>query len=50
VVLPHLIVFHEECERRTREELGATEFEAARRQGHTLRFDEAVAYALRESV
>lgn len=50
VVLPHLIVFHEECDRRTREELGATEFEAARRQGHTLRFDEAVAYALGESV
>ena len=49
-VLPHLIVFHEECERRTREELGTAEFEATRRQGHALRFDEAVAYALGENL
>jgi non-specific serine/threonine protein kinase len=49
VVLPHLNVFHEQCERRTREELGAGEFEAARLEGDALNFDEAVAYAIGET-
>jgi non-specific serine/threonine protein kinase len=49
VVLPHLAVFHDEFERRTRAELGAEEFEAARREGDALNFDEAVAYATGET-
>lgn len=46
VVLPHLVVFHEECERRAREALDADVFDAAQREGDSLTFDEAVAYAL----
>lgn len=46
VVLPHLLVFHDECERSAREALGAMEFEAAQRKGSALSFDEAVAYAV----
>ena len=45
VVLPHLLVFHDACERSAREALGAKEFEAAQREGSALSFDEAVAYA-----
>jgi serine/threonine-protein kinase PknK len=44
--LPHLTVFHEECERRAREALDAVEFDAAREKGRSLRFDDAVASAL----
>lgn len=46
VFLPHLLVFHEECERRTREALGAKEFEAARQEGRSFSFDNAITYAL----
>jgi non-specific serine/threonine protein kinase len=49
VVLPHLEHFHRECERRAREALDAEEFEAARLEGCSLSFDEAVAYARAEA-
>ncbi|HEX9497298.1 MAG TPA: protein kinase, partial [Mycobacterium sp.] len=49
VVLPHLVVFHEECERSARKALDAEEFEAAHLQGYALRFDEAVTYAMQET-
>ena len=49
VVLPHLQVFHDECQRRAREALDAEEFEAAHLEGYSLSFDEAVAYALQET-
>jgi non-specific serine/threonine protein kinase len=49
VVLPHLQVFHDECERRTRESLDAEAFEAARQEGCAMSFDEAVVYAVGES-
>jgi serine/threonine-protein kinase PknK len=45
-VFPHLTVFHEECDRRAREALGAEEFDAAREKGRSLRFGDAVSYAL----
>jgi len=48
VVLPHLLVFHEECERSAREALGANEFEAARQEGRSLNFEDAITYALGE--
>jgi non-specific serine/threonine protein kinase len=46
VFLPHLLVFHEECERRTREALGAKEFEAARQEGCSFSVADAITYAL----
>jgi len=46
VVLPHLLGFHLEGERRSREGLGAEEFEAARQEGRSFGFEEAVTYAL----
>ena len=46
VVLPHLLGFHLEVERRAREGLGAEEFEAARQEGCSFGFDDAVTYAL----
>jgi non-specific serine/threonine protein kinase len=46
VVFPNLLVYHEQCERRAWEELGVRGFEAARQEGASLSFDEAVAYAL----
>ena len=46
VVLPHLQVFHDECEHSAREALGAKEFEAARQEGLASNFDEAVAHAM----
>ncbi len=49
VVLPHLQVFHDKCERRTKEALDAEAFEAARQQGCAMSFEEAVAYAVAES-
>jgi serine/threonine-protein kinase PknK len=45
-VLPDLVVFHEECERRTREELGSDAYTVALRDGRSLDFDQAVAYAV----
>ncbi|WP_051574668.1 protein kinase [Mycobacterium sp. URHB0044] len=49
VVLPHLQVFHDQCERRTREALDAEALEAARQEGCAMSFEEAVAYAVAES-
>ena len=46
--LPILTVFHEECERRAREALNTEEFDAAREEGHSMRLDDAIAYALGE--
>ena len=46
VPLPHLMVFHDECLRHSREALDAAEFEAASKQGGALTFEEAVAFAL----
>ncbi|HEY6647957.1 MAG TPA: protein kinase [Mycobacterium sp.] len=48
VVLPHLLGFHIEGERRAMEGLGAEEFEAARQEGCSFGFDDAVTYALGE--
>ena len=48
VPLPHLMVFHDECTRGAREALDQAEFEAAREQGASLTFAEAVAFALGE--
>ena len=45
-VLPDLVVFHDDCERRTRDALDTKEFDAAWRQGAAMDFDEAVAYTL----
>jgi non-specific serine/threonine protein kinase len=49
VVLPHLQVFHDECQRKAREALDADDLEAAHLEGYSLSFDEAVAYALQET-
>ncbi|HET6732226.1 MAG TPA: protein kinase [Mycobacterium sp.] len=46
VVLPHLLGFHLECDRRAREGLDPDEFEAARQEGCTFGFENAVTYAL----
>ncbi|MCL2533505.1 MAG: protein kinase [Nocardiaceae bacterium] len=48
VLFPHLLVHHEECERRIRDALGERAFTAAHRKGRALTFGDAVAYALRE--
>ncbi|MET0994446.1 MAG: hypothetical protein ABWY20_10340 [Mycobacterium sp.] len=45
-VLPHLLVFHEECDSHVREALGDKEFEAANQEGSAMSFDEAIAYAI----
>jgi serine/threonine-protein kinase PknK len=47
-LFPNLPVFHEECDRRTRDALDAHAFEAAHEEGRSLRFDDAVTYALAE--
>ena len=49
-VLPDLIAFHDECECRVREALGAEEFDAAWRRGAAMDFDEAAACALNEGM
>jgi hypothetical protein len=41
-----LIVYHQECAQRVQAALGDDELDAARQEGASLRFDEAVAYAL----
>lgn len=46
VVFPHLLPFHTDCERRTREALEPNEFEAASQEGRSLGFEEAITYAL----
>jgi len=45
-VLPDLAVFHEQCDCRARDALGAEAFAIAHRQGLAMDFDDAVAYAL----
>jgi serine/threonine-protein kinase PknK len=45
-VLPDLAVFHEECERRSRAALSSEEYDKARREGSSVRFDDIVRYAL----
>jgi hypothetical protein len=45
-VLPDLLAFHDECERRAREALDAKAFDVVHRQGTATDFDEAVAYTL----
>ena len=47
-LFPNLPVFHEECDRRGRDALDAQAFEAAHEEGRSLRFEDAVAYALAE--
>jgi tetratricopeptide (TPR) repeat protein len=46
--LPLLIAFHEQCERRAREALDAAEFHVAHEEGHSMRLDGVIAYALGE--
>jgi predicted ATPase len=48
VGFPDLVVFHEECERRARDTVGAEAFAIAHRQGYAMNFDDAVTYALAE--
>jgi non-specific serine/threonine protein kinase len=47
-LFPNLPVFHEECDRRARNALDAEAYDAAREEGRSLSFDDAVAYALAE--
>jgi serine/threonine-protein kinase PknK len=44
----NLFVFHEECDHRVRNAIDTQAHEAARQKGRSLRFDDAVSYALRE--
>jgi non-specific serine/threonine protein kinase len=46
VVLPHLLQFHTDCARRTRDALEPKEFEAASEEGRSFGFDDAITYAL----
>ncbi|TQM26412.1 protein kinase domain-containing protein [Nocardia bhagyanarayanae] len=46
---PELLVYEEECERRTREALSERTYTAAQREGAALGFDAAIAYALGEN-
>ncbi|PBC35666.1 protein kinase [Rhodococcus sp. ACS1] len=48
VLFHNLLARHKECERQTSRVLGERAFEAARQEGATLGFEEAVAYALGE--
>jgi len=47
-LFPDLPVFHKECDQRVRNAIGARAHDAACEKGRTLRFDDAVSYALRE--
>ncbi len=47
-VLRNMSRFHEECERTTRQTLGARKFDGAFRQGREMGMDAAIAYALGE--
>lgn len=46
MIFPDLAVFHDDCARRAREALGDKEFEAARQEGYSMHFDDAVEFAL----
>ncbi|ANZ27173.1 protein kinase [Rhodococcus sp. WB1] len=48
IIHSHLVAYHEECARKTRQKLGGDAFSAAYRQGEQFGFDAAIAYALRE--
>ncbi|GAA4484430.1 hypothetical protein GCM10023094_37600 [Rhodococcus olei] len=48
VLFPNLLVYHDECVRRTRATLGVKAFETASREGGSMRIDEAIAFALGE--
>ena len=48
-LFPNLPAFHEECDDRVRNSIDTQAYEAARQKGRSLRFDDAVAYALREA-
>ncbi|MFC0446868.1 protein kinase domain-containing protein [Rhodococcus jostii] len=50
VLVPGLSVYQDECDRTTRQALGAQAFAAAHRKGEALGFDEAVAFALGEQI
>jgi non-specific serine/threonine protein kinase len=45
-VLPDLAVFHQQCDRRVRDAIGAEATASAHRQGLAMDFDDAVAYAI----
>lgn len=47
-IFPALVIYHEECVRRTRQALGQRAFEKAYRDGGLLSFDAAAIYALGE--
>jgi non-specific serine/threonine protein kinase len=48
VMFPKLLDYKADCERRLRETLDTNDFDAAHREGGSLDFDEAIAYALDE--
>ncbi|WP_433678247.1 protein kinase domain-containing protein [Nocardia sp. CA-119907] len=50
VLFPDLLVYREECERRTRRAMSEQTYAAAQREGAALSFDAAIAYALGEQV
>jgi serine/threonine-protein kinase PknK len=45
-LFPNLPVFHDECDRRARDALDPDAYAAAREEGRSLRFDDAVTYAV----
>jgi serine/threonine-protein kinase PknK len=47
-LFPNLPVFHDECDRRTRDALGLEAYDAAYKKGRSLRIDDAVTYAVAE--
>ncbi|WP_433678710.1 protein kinase domain-containing protein [Nocardia sp. CA-119907] len=48
IIFPHLLVYHEECERRIRDVLGKGGYESAYREGSGMSFQAAVGFALGE--
>ena len=48
VIHPDLLVYHQECDQRTRQRIGDKAFAAAYSKGRGLGFDAAIAYALHE--
>ena len=46
LILPDLAVFHDQCERQSRDVLGDRAFQIARDQGRSMDFDTAVSFAL----